>query len=148
MNLAAVKQLAELLERSGLAALSYEDGEFKLALSKPMNPALQTASPTVAEPHTEPPAESRNAAPDAPENLVTITAPVVGTAYRAAEPGKAPLVSPGDTVRKGDALCIIEAMKIFNEITAPQDGRVVEIAFTDGELAEFGAKLIVLDVSL
>ncbi|MDR1821609.1 MAG: acetyl-CoA carboxylase biotin carboxyl carrier protein subunit [Oscillospiraceae bacterium] len=141
MNLAAVKQLAELLEGSRLNSLTYKDSEFELSLSKSSSssPALHIAAPAEEAPAA--------AASPATGKTVTVTAPVVGTVYGAREPGKPPLVAVGDEVREGDALCVIEAMKIFSEIPAPCNGKVVEIAFTDGGLAEFGAKLVVLELA-
>lgn len=140
MNFADIKRLADLMPRYNLTSLSYEDAEFKLSLSKTLSDrsGSGTSQEIIAEAF-----EASGARADS----VVVTAPVVGTAYRAREPGKAPLVSVGDTVAKGDALCVIEAMKVFSEITAPCAGNVVEIAFADGSLAEFGAKLIVIEPS-
>lgn len=147
MNLNAVKQLADLLKTENLSSLTYEEGEFKVSLTAL---APQTQSASVVMPFAANAANSAtlnvNARTSAVDTrLVTVTAPVVGTVYRAREQGKAPLASLGDAVKAGDALCVIEAMKMFSEITAPVNGTVVEIAFSDGALAEFGSKLIVLE---
>jgi acetyl-CoA carboxylase biotin carboxyl carrier protein len=140
VNFTAVKQLTDLFASSNLTSLTYGDSEFKLSLSAD---SAHTAAPVVrgvasVEPAT-PPATLISA--------VTVTSPVVGTVYRAREPGKAPLVSPGDAVMTGDTLCVIEAMKMFSEITAPCSGTVAEIVFTDGQLAEFGSTLIILEAA-
>jgi len=138
VNFTAVKQLRDLFASSKLTSLTYEDSEFKLSLSS-IEPAPQVEFAA--------PAESREALPEAETMRVAVTAPVVGSVYRAREPGGAPLVSLGDAVRAGDTLCVIEAMKMFSDIPAPCGGTVAEIAFTDGGLAEFGATLIVLEAS-
>jgi biotin carboxyl carrier protein len=139
VNLDAVKQLADLMINYNLSSVNYEEGDFKVSLYK--EPRMRIAAPFVAEP----PAAEVSAPQSA--NLVNVTAPVVGTAYRAMNPGETPLVSLGDVVDVGDALCVIEAMKIFSEITSPCKGTVVEIAFEDGSLAGYGAKLITLEKS-
>jgi biotin carboxyl carrier protein len=133
MNVAAVKELIAALERSSLASLTYEDAELKISLRR--GGAAADAPPL--------PAPER--APEDEERGVAVKAPVVGTVFRAREPGLAPLVSVGDAVARGDALCVIEAMKIFSEIPAPCDGTVARIAFSDGELAEYGKTLVVLE---
>jgi acetyl-CoA carboxylase biotin carboxyl carrier protein len=158
VNLNAIKQLTDLLAKSNLASLTYEDNEFKLSLSAQ---STTVSLPVRTVPQFTDAVASANTAVGAGEasarsigestpgaSLVTVTAPVVGTVYRAREQGKSPLVSLGETVRTGDALCVIEAMKMFSEITSPCNGSVVEIAFADGALAEFGSKLIVIEPSV
>ena len=87
--------------------------------------------------------ESAPAAPAAPvaDNSKTIDAPIVGVFYAASAPGKAPYVSVGKKVKKGDVVCIIEAMKCMNEIQAEEDGEIVEVLVKDGELVEYGQPL-------
>ena len=77
---------------------------------------------------------------------VKVTAPLVGLAYKAKEPGAEPFVKPGDKVAEGTVLCLIEAMKMFNEVKAPEAGTISKVHFNDGELVEFGAPLFSLDV--
>jgi acetyl-CoA carboxylase biotin carboxyl carrier protein len=144
MNVAAVKQLIDALERSSLTSLSYEDGEVKITLSREFSAAK--AAPAAHLPHTALHAPETMSEPER-EGFVVVRAPIVGTAYRAREPGAPPLVSVGDIVREGDALCVIEAMKFFSDITAPSGGKVTEIAFEDGALAEYGATLVVLEAA-
>jgi acetyl-CoA carboxylase biotin carboxyl carrier protein len=100
----------------------------------------------------EKPAETRTAAPPAqqapaapPSNLVEIKAPMVGTFYRAPTPGAAPFVQPDQTVASGDVLCIIEAMKLMNEIEAEQRGKIVKVLVEDAHPVEFGQTLFLLD---
>lgn len=99
------------------------------AASTATGTATQTASPL---------------APVSP-NTFTVTAPLVGVVYRSREPGAAPFVECGQRVAKGDVLCLIEAMKLFNEITAPTTGVISAVLFEDGTLAEYGAPLITID---
>ena len=75
----------------------------------------------------------------------TVVSPIVGTVYMAREPGAAPFVRAGDTVREGDTLLLIEAMKTYNEVRAPRGGRVARILVSDGDPVEFGAPLLVLE---
>jgi acetyl-CoA carboxylase biotin carboxyl carrier protein len=108
------------------------------ATAAPPHPQTSVAtSPPVVTPDTSP------ATPEAPATVM-VSAPLVGLVYRSREPGAAPFVERGQKVDEGDVLCIIEAMKLFNEITAPCTGTVDAILFEDGTLAEYGAPLISL----
>lgn len=144
MDIKAVKELIGALESSSLTRLHYEDDTLKITLEKGQAPApaavLSAALPAAGADAPQPVAQ---AAP-ANENDCTVTAPIVGTVYRAREPGQSPLVSVGDTVQEGDTLCLIEAMKVFGDVNAPCTGVVKTIHFNDGELAEFGAPLITI----
>ncbi|MDR2615274.1 MAG: hypothetical protein LBC28_01705 [Oscillospiraceae bacterium] len=137
-----VKQLADLLSAYGLTRLEYEKDGLRVALEKradiPVPPAVHGESPMSADLSPTPPA-TRGRAVGTP-----VTAPLVGIVYGAPKPGEPPFVALGQRVKKGDALCVIEAMKTFSEIPAPCDGAVLEILFEDGQLAEFGAVLLVL----
>jgi acetyl-CoA carboxylase biotin carboxyl carrier protein len=132
-----------------LTSLTYEDARFKLSLSGEAHKS--TAAPKVDVGAVF--AESTHArerepiAADDSVRLVTVTAPIVGTVWRAREPGKSPLVSFGDTVRAGEALCVIEAMKMFSDIVSPCDGIVAKIAFEDGALAGYGDSLVVIELA-
>ncbi|NLY32651.1 MAG: acetyl-CoA carboxylase biotin carboxyl carrier protein [Firmicutes bacterium] len=98
--------------------------------------------------------EDKNSIPELPEaavpppvkeeGLVAVVAPLVGTFYQAPSPGAEPFVRPGSLVKPGDTLCILEAMKLMNEIEAEIQGRVVEIAVKDGELVEYGQVIMTL----
>jgi acetyl-CoA carboxylase biotin carboxyl carrier protein len=85
-------------------------------------------------------------APEAPagEDLAIVTSPIVGTFYRASEPGAAPLVDVGETVKKGQVLCIIEAMKLMNEIDSEHDGEVVSIYVENGQAVQYGERLFAI----
>lgn len=166
MNVPFVAQLAELMERFALTSLTYkdggEDGSCEIVLSRE---PTQSAAPTVTNapqvnlsfdgadigqvvstaPQTQRYEPEAKTEPARDGRFIVVRSPIVGTAYRAREPGGAPLVSVGDAVKKGDALCVLEAMKFFSDVVAPEDGRVAEIAFTDGALAEYDAPLVVLE---
>lgn len=129
----AVRELAKILSAHGLTRIEYLNGDMRVTLEKGSFPA--------SEPQIAPIIE---AAPRPQNEGTTVTSPLVGVAYRSREPGAPPLVEVGSVVKKGDAVCIIEAMKMFSDIPAPCDGTVLEILFHDGELREFGAPLLVI----
>lgn len=148
-NLDEIKEFINLLEDSSLSVfeIQKEDGS-KIHLEK-AQPAQQIVNTIpvangVASPApVAPVVESAPAAPAAPvaDNSKTIDAPIVGVFYAASAPGKAPYVSAGKKVKKGDVVCIIEAMKCMNEIQAEEDGEIVEVLVKDGELVEYGQPL-------
>ncbi|MFI6131680.1 acetyl-CoA carboxylase biotin carboxyl carrier protein [Micromonospora sp. NPDC051141] len=119
--------------RSGDAALEVEWHD-------PVPPTPRTGGDPAGEPVSRPVAQ---VTPDA--DRTTVRAPVVGTFYRAPEPGAAPFVAVGDLVRPGQVIGIVEAMKLMNEVTAGQAGRVVEVLVPDGKPVEYDQPLIVLD---
>lgn len=136
MKLPELLELMSAFDRTTLSSLRFETADAKIKLEKSA-PAVY-AAPTPATcpapvPQTEP----------MPSGTV-VTAPIVGVVYCAAAPGKPPYVTTGQTVKQGDILCLIEAMKTINEVKAPTDGVVKEILFTDGELKEFAAPLVVI----
>ncbi len=140
MDIKAVQELIAAVEASSLSRVHYEDKTIKITLEKSAGPVSAVlaapASPqNVRQPVIGEPVKSEG---------TVVTAPIVGSVFRAREPGQKPLVSVGDAVRQGDPLCLIEAMKLFSEVTAPCAGVVTEIHFTDGELAEFGSPLITI----
>ena len=134
-----VRELAKILSEHSLTRLEYESDGLRITLEKSapvlaMAPQIAAADAVVAAPpQTMPQVQG-----------TTVTAPLIGVAYRSREPGAPPLAEVGSIVKKGDAVCIIEAMKMFSDIPAPCDGTVLEVLFADGELAEFGAPLLVI----
>lgn len=133
-----IKELISVLEDSTLAVLELqkEDGS-KIKLEKPQQIIAQTVAPQQVAP--APVAQGvAPATQNAPVDLgKTINAPIVGVFYAASAPGAKPFVSVGDVVKKGDVVCIIEAMKCMNEIQAEEDGEIVEVLANDGELVEY-----------
>lgn len=149
-NLDEIKEFINLLEDSSLSVfeIQKEDGsKIRLEKAQPAQQIVNTipvangvASPAPIAPSA---VESASSAPvpAAADSSKTIDAPIVGVFYAASAPGKAPYVSTGKKVKKGDVVCIIEAMKCMNEIQAEEDGEIVEVLVNDGELVEYGQPL-------
>jgi acetyl-CoA carboxylase biotin carboxyl carrier protein len=133
-----VRTLAALLEETGLTEIEYAMGERRIRVVRGgvAAPAVTVAMPA---PGAAAPASATAEAPG------TIKAPMVGTAYLAPQPETPPFVKLGDSVREGQTLLIIEAMKVMNQIPAPRAGRVVRILVADGAPVEYGQPLLVLE---
>ena len=153
MDIRKIKKLIELLEESGLAELEISEGEESVRIARftpgaPQAPqALQISMPAAATTGPAAPAHPPTAAAAAPaardENLVT--APMVGTFYVSPAPGAKPFVEVGQEVRVGQVLCVIEAMKMMNQIESERDGKVVAVLAKNGEPVEFGQPLFVIE---
>ncbi len=158
MDLRKLKTLIELVESSGIAELEIQEGEERVRITRSPapgavgaaagaapHPIQMAAVPLSATPASAPAlAEApAPAAPAEPEGHV-VKSPMVGTFYRAASPGAKPFVEVGDTVQVGDPLCIIEAMKLMNEIEADQAGVVKLLLVENGQPVEFGQPLVVI----
>ena len=111
----------------------------------PMGSGQPYFIPAVATPNGEPEKEKEE---KLPESIVTVESPIVGTFYRKASPDAEPFVSDGESVTRGQTLCIIEAMKIMNEIESPCNGKIVKILLQDGQVVEFGEKLFLIDTAV
>ena len=152
MDIRKVKKLIELLEESGIAEIEISEGEEAVRISRyPQGavPQISVAAPGAAAPApiAAAPAESPAAAPP-PEPIVRgtqVEAPMVGTYYSAPTPGAKPFVEVGSTVNAGDTLCIIEAMKMMNQIEAEVTGRVASVLVSNGEPVEFGQVLFTIE---
>jgi acetyl-CoA carboxylase biotin carboxyl carrier protein len=140
MDLRKLKTLIELVETSGIAELEIQEGEERVRITRTQSPPPAAATP-VAEPAPVPVVPA--AEPAEPEGHV-VKSPIVGTFYRAASPASKSFVEIGDTVKEGDTLCIIEAMKLMNEIEADASGVVKAILVENGQPVEFGQPLFVL----
>jgi len=154
MDLRKLKKLIDLVQESGVAELEITEGEDRVRIVRgaPSAQVAQTSGAAVpvahpaalaspAAPATPAPAEA--AEPPQPEGHY-VKAPMVGTFYRAASPEAAPFVQVGQSVRKGDTVCIIEAMKLMNEIEADADGTVKAILVENGQPVEYGQPLFLL----
>jgi acetyl-CoA carboxylase biotin carboxyl carrier protein len=148
MDIRKVKKLIELLDESGIAEIEITEGEESVRISRYSQNA-PVAAPVAAAAPIAAPAAAPSAAPAAPvepeEDGFEVTAPMVGTFYAASSPGAAPYVQVGDRVNEGDTLCIIEAMKMMNQIETDVSGVVKSIRLQNGEPVEFGQTLIVID---
>jgi len=151
MDLRKLKSLIDLVQQSGIAELEITEGEEKVRICR-AGPAAPPTAPTqvyTVAPGTPAPAAppAAGAAPAgeeaAPEGHV-IRSPMVGTFYRSSAPGAKAFVEVGDTVKSGDTLCIIEAMKLLNEIESDRDGTVKAILVENGQPVEYGEPLIIL----
>ena len=130
----------------GLSKVTVTEGNFSITVENTPVEAAATA-PTAAAPAAAPAAVQESAAQPEEESYsgTVVSAPLVGTFYAANAPEEPPIVSVGDTVTKGQTLCIIEAMKTMNTIESPCDGKVQKILVTNGELVEYHQPLIVIE---
>ena len=143
MNLNEIKDLMAQFDQSSLKEFSYKNGTDELVFSKNEAKRVAEASPA-PQAQTTPAVEvvSESSASESVAEGDLVESPLVGVAYLAAGPDKPNFVSVGDTVKKGQTLVIIEAMKIMNEIPAPKDGVVTEILVENEEMVEFGKGLV------
>jgi acetyl-CoA carboxylase biotin carboxyl carrier protein len=148
VDIRKVKKLIELLEESGISEIEISEGEESVRISRYPNPGMMAFAPAPqpaivhapqpepkAEPATEPAAKGHQ-----------ITAPMVGTFYGSPTPGAKPFVEIGSRVAAGDTICIIEAMKMMNQIETDVAGKVVSILVDNGDPVEFGQPLFVIEV--
>jgi acetyl-CoA carboxylase biotin carboxyl carrier protein len=155
MDLRKLKTLIDLVSESGISELEVTEGEGKVRIVKNAPPVYVQPSTSYAPQYSGPapaqggaleaPAAGAPAtpAPAAPQGHV-VTSPMVGTFYRAPSPGADPFVQVGDTVKEGQTICIIEAMKLLNEIESDMSGVVKEILVENGQAVEYGQPLFVV----
>lgn len=152
MDSKRLAEIADVMEDRGLTRVRVEEPDGTavelerastaqpVAVPMPSAMAAQVTAPTVAPAAPEPATQTPDAAPEPKDTEVT--APMVGVFYAAPAPGDEPFVRVGSKVKAGETLCIIEAMKVLNEVTAEADGEVLEICVADGDLVEFGSCLM------
>lgn len=155
MDIRKVKKLIELLDESGIAEIEITEGEESVRISRyPANVAAPAAAPAMAPPAmmaaTAPAPAAPVAAPVAAaaepeEDGHAVTAPMVGTFYSSSSPGSPPFVQVGDRVNEGDTLCIVEAMKMMNQIEAEVSGTIKSIRVQNGDPVEYGQILFMID---
>lgn len=162
MDLKYIQELIKAVNKSELSELSIKDGEFEITIKQNPFSAGQVVT-TVQMPQqvqhvaatapaqapvaaSAPTTEAPTAAP-ASENLVTIKSPMIGTFYRSAKPGEPPFISVGDTISVGQPICIIEAMKLFNEIESEVSGKVVKILADDASPVEYDQPLFLVEIA-
>ena len=143
---ALVRELAEMLNANDLNEIEVEDGDRKIKVRRDPAPMFAAAAPAQAAPAASPaPAPVAEAAsPQEDIGGETVKAPMVGTAFLSSSPGAKPFVAAGDTVKAGDTLLIVEAMKVMNPITAPRPGVIKKLLVSDGQPVEFDQPLVVL----
>jgi len=172
MDTKEIQDLLKLINKSTLTDVEIEKNDFKLRVQRrsPENvtyhmgaatpqvvPAQVPVIPQVAVAATPSAETAAPAAPAAPakeakeeaqsDNLVEFPSPIIGTFYRSASPDKDAFVKVGDTISKGQILCIVEAMKLFNEIEAEHDGKIVKVLAENAQPVEYGQPLFLIDVS-
>ena len=140
-----VKALVEVLNDAGLAELDYETDKVRVRLSK-VGPQAVAAPAAPAAPAASPaPATPGEAAADPESHPGAVSSPMVGTVYLSPEPGADPFISEGDSVREGQTLVIVEAMKVMNPIAAPKAGTVSRILIGNAQPVEYGQALVVIE---
>ena len=144
---ALVKALADILDEAGLAELEYETADLSVRLSRVSGAAPVAPVAAVAAPAAAPAAPAAPAADsaDAASHPGAVISPMVGTVYVAPEPDAPSFIEVGGTVKKGQTLLIVEAMKVMNPITAPADGTVKQIFVKNAQPVEFGEVLVVIE---
>ena len=147
-----VRQLADILNDTSLTEIEVERGELRIRVAREAAPVMQyAAAPAQAAPvAAAAPAAAPASMPSDPATIVAksgeeVKSPMVGTAYLQASPEAPPFVQPGDKVKKGQTLLIVEAMKTMNPIQAPRDGVVREVLVGDAQPVEFGEPLVLLE---
>jgi acetyl-CoA carboxylase biotin carboxyl carrier protein len=156
LDIRKVKKLIELLEESGIAEIEIKEGEEAVRISRmPTGQLVTHVAPAMAAPVAAAPAAAPVAAPATSGGVAgagargnkehVVAAPMVGTFYAAATPGAKPFVEIGTEVKEGQVLCIIEAMKMMNQIESDKAGKVTAIMATNGDPVEFGQPLFVIE---
>ena len=141
MDIRKVKKLIELMEESSIGELEIREGEEYVRIARQAPPGVMPLTPARAV--AAPPAPVEEAPAEDPGHVVR--SPIVGTFYRSSSPGTRPFVDIGSTVKLGDIVCIIEAMKILNQIEADRAGRVRAVLVDNGAPVEYGQALMIID---
>lgn len=147
MDFKEIKTILEFMDQNKLVEFEYEENGKRIKLRKGEEGAARIVPAAMAMP----PAAASSTSPgpaapaERPANVVEFKSPLVGTFYRSPKPGSPPFVRDGEDVKADKVLCIVEAMKVMNEIKAPFDGKVVEVLAKDGQAVEFGASLFLIE---
>ena len=156
MNLKEIKELIEMLKGTDISELEVERAGMKVRLRKGSDVTFHPTIPRVEYPHASMVAPTKAEAQATIQekvvepvktNEITVSSPIVGTFYRAPAPDKPPYVQDGDMVKKGQVLCIIEAMKLMNEIESETSGKIIQILIENGQPVEYGQPLFVIEPS-
>ncbi len=156
MDIKQIQDLIKFVAKSGVNEVAIEEEDFKITIKTNQAPTYVTATvPTVAAPAALPAATTAAPAPEAPtpvapkaedtSNYVTIKSPMIGTFYRSPSPDKPVFVNVGDDVSAGKVVCIIEAMKLFNEIESEVSGKIVKILVDDAQPVEYDQPLFLVE---
>lgn len=150
---ALVRELAAIINDSGLSEIEVEHGELRLRIARtltaaPVSHVVHATAPAaapIAAAAAPPPAAAPAPASDAASHPGAVPSPMVGTAYLSPEPGAATFIKVGDTVIAGQTLMVVEAMKTFNPIPAPRAGKIIAILVTDAQPVEYGEPLVIIE---
>jgi len=167
MEYKQIQQLIKLISESNIAEFKMEEGELKLSIRtkhfqskgnatqqilpvqtsvQPIAaPVIQPVQPTAAETPEKPAATTPAVEPEVEDNHVYVRSPIVGTFYRSPSPDKGPYVKPGDVINTGDVVCIVEAMKLFNEIESEVSGKIIKVLVDDATPVEYDQALFIVD---
>lgn len=150
MDIKQLEQILAVLKENGVTdfELEHDGTHIKLsraALSAPAATSYTGPYPAAPQPEVSAPAPSQQQEENS--GYIKVNSPIVGTFYRKPAPDADVFVKEGDFVSKGDTLCIVEAMKLMNEIEAPGDGKIIKIGLADGQVVEFGETLFIIDPS-
>lgn len=152
MDLRKLKKLIDLVEESGIAELEVTEGEEKVRITRnfaapsaPLQYTLPAAAPVAAATQTGATVSQEAVTVPATENGHALKSPMVGTFYRSASPSSPPFVEVGSTVKEGDTLCIIEAMKLMNEIESDRSGVIKAVLVNNADPVEFGEPLFIIE---
>jgi acetyl-CoA carboxylase biotin carboxyl carrier protein len=151
MDISQIKKLIQLLNDNNLSELKVQEGDFKITIrhrdyAKTSGVASVVAAPATANTNSAPAAPAETKKEETPAgNFTTVKAPMIGTFYRSAGEGKEPFVKVGDKVKKGDVLCIIEAMKLFNEIQSEVSGKIVKVMTDNAQAVEYDQPLFLVE---
>ena len=157
MDIKQIQELVKLVNKSNIGELSIEKDDFKITIKQKKEPVQHFGSSLLQAPPAQqnisspslnpsPPTETKSAeGTTKSDNLLTIKSPMIGTFYRQAGPGKPLFVSVGDEVEQGQVVCIIEAMKLFNEIESEVSGKIVKILVEDASPVEFDQPLFLVE---
>ncbi len=165
MDFKQIQELIKMVSKTNLSEVKIEEGEFKITIRTHAEGGVIYA-PTVAQyaqplPQAQPAAQATAPAAEAPaapaekaaepvaesSNHITVKSPMIGTFYRSPGPDKGPFVKVGDTVAKGDTVCIIEAMKLFNEIEIEYSGKIIKVLAEDASPVQYDQPLFIIDPS-
>ncbi len=158
MNITQIQDLIKFVAKSGVSEVEIEQKDFKITIKTPGKRDKEQPVHVVAQPQYAPQPQQIAAAPAAPAvaaapapaadaKYITIKSPMIGTFYRAAGPGKPIFVNVGDEIKSGKTICIIEAMKLFNEIESEVSGKIVKVLVDDAKPVEYDQPLFLVDPS-
>jgi acetyl-CoA carboxylase biotin carboxyl carrier protein len=144
-----IRELADILNQTGLSEIEMEKSGLKIRVAKTLTIAVSAPvmapGPVVSSAPAAAKVDAAPAIPDAAKHPGAVKSPMVGTAYRSADPAAPPFIEVGSKVNQGDTLLIIEAMKTMNQIPSPRSGTVTSILFENGQPVEFGEPLVIIE---